>query len=120
MEPLSVVLYQNSPATAEALAVGLSQHFEAIYLARSSAEAELAISEHHAVALVLDLEAVDWADFERLRVGFPSLCIVGTHRLADEQLWTAALNQGASDICEPRPDDVVRSVLQGLTQRAVA
>jgi DNA-binding response OmpR family regulator len=120
MEPLRVVLYQNDPGTAEILAAGLSQHFESIYMARSSVEAGLAVSQHHAEALVLDLEAVDWADLERLRQDFPSLCIVGTHRLADEELWTAALNQGASDICEPRPDEVVRAVLQGLTQRAVA
>jgi DNA-binding response OmpR family regulator len=120
MEPSSVVLCQNDAATAETLAVGLSQHFESVYLARSSAEAGLAISQHHSEALVLDLESVDWAELERLRHDFPSLCIVGTHRLADEELWTAALNQGASDICEPRQDDVVRAVLQGLTQRAVA
>jgi DNA-binding NarL/FixJ family response regulator len=120
MEPLRVVLYQNDPGTAEILAVSLSQHFESVYMARSSAEAGLAILQHRAEALVLDLEAVDWAELERLRQDFPRLCIVGTHRLADEELWTAALNQGASDICEPRQDDVVRSVLQGLTQRAVA
>lgn len=120
MEPLRVVLYQNDPGTAEVLAVGLSQHFESVYLAHSSAEAGLAISQHRAEALVLDLEAVDWSELERLRQKFPNLCIVGTHRLADEELWTVALNQGASDICEPRPDEVVRSVLQGLTQRAVA
>jgi DNA-binding NtrC family response regulator len=120
MEPSSVVLYQNDRATAEALAVGLSPHFQSVYLTRSSAEARVVISQHHPEALVLDLEAAEWTDLERLRQDFPGLCIVGTHRLADEELWTAALNQGASDICEPRPDDVVRSVLQGLTQRAVA
>jgi DNA-binding response OmpR family regulator len=120
MEPLRVVLYQNDPGTAETLAVSLSQHFESVYLARSPNEVGPAIEHHRAKALVLDLEAVDWDELERLRHDFPSLCIVGTHRLADEELWTAAVNQGASDICEPRQDDVVRSVLQGLTQRAVA
>lgn len=120
MEPLRVVLYQNDPGTAETLAVGLSQHFESVYMARSPKEVGPAIEHHRAKAVVLDLEAVDWDELERLRQDFPSLCIVGTHRLADEELWTAALNQGASDICEPRQDDVVRSLLQGLTQRAVA
>ena len=46
----------------------------------------------------------------------PSLCIVGTHRLADDKLWTEALSLGASDICEPRNDDVVRSLLHRLTR----
>jgi DNA-binding response OmpR family regulator len=120
MEPSSVVLYQSNSETAEILAAGLSQHFESVYLAGSVSEAGPAISQHHAEALVLDLEAVDWAELSRLRQDYPSLHIVGTHRLADEELWTAALNQGASDICEPRQDDVVRAVLQGMTQRAVA
>jgi hypothetical protein len=120
MKSLRVVLYQNDPGTAESLAAGLSQRFESVYRSRSFAEARLAISQHRAEALVLDLEAVDVGEIEGLHQKFPSLCIVGTHRLADDELWTDALNQGASDICEPRRDDVVRSVLQGLTQRAVA
>jgi len=51
---------------------------------------------------------------------FPSLCIVGTHRLADDKLWTEALNLGASDICEPRKEEVVRSVLQHTSRHAAA
>ncbi|HSZ63627.1 MAG TPA: hypothetical protein VK828_17645 [Terriglobales bacterium] len=120
MEPLRVVLYQNDPGTAETLVASLSQHFESVYVARSSAEARLAVSQHRAEALVLDLEEVDLGQMERLHREFPGLCIVGTHRLADDKLWAEAMSLGASDICEPRGDDVVRSVSQGVTQRAAA
>ena len=120
MVPLSVVLYQNDPRTAHTLAVSLSRHFDSVHLARSYEEIRPAVARHRAGALVLDLETSGSGEVERLHHEFPALCIVGTHRLADDQLWTQALNQGASDICEPRNDDVVRSLLHGLTHRAAA
>jgi len=120
MEPMSVVLYQNDPRTAQTLAVSLSQHFEFVHLARSYEEVGPAVTRNRAEALVLDLETSGPGEVQRLHHEFPSLCIVGTHRLADEELWAEALNMGASDICEPRNDDVVRSVLHHLTRRAAA
>jgi hypothetical protein len=51
---------------------------------------------------------------------FPSLCIGGTHRLADDKLWAEAMSLGASDICEPRNHDVVRSLLHRFTHHAAA
>jgi|SRR5271166_5968472 len=120
MEALSVVLYQNDPGTAQTLAVSLSQHFDSVFLARTCEEVRPAVSRHRAKALVLDLETADPGDVERLHREFPGLCIVGTHRLADDKLWAETMSLGASDICEPRNDDVVRSVLQHLTHRAAA
>ena len=120
MEPLSVVLYQNDPRTAQTLAVSLSKHFNSVYLARSYEEIGPAVSRHRAEALVLDLETSGSGEVERLHHEFPSLCIVGTHRLADDKLWAEAMSLGASDICEPRNGDVVRSVLHHLTRRAAA
>jgi hypothetical protein len=120
MEPLSVVLYQNDPRTAQTLAVSLSKHFNSVYLARSYEEIGPAVSRHRAEALVLDLETSGSGEVERLHHEFPSLCIVGTHRLADDKLWAEAMSLGASDICEPRNGDVVSSVLHHLTRRAAA
>src|SRR5260221_2381596 len=120
MEPLSVVLYQNDPRTAQSLAVSLSKHFDSVHLAGRYEDVRPAVAKHRAGALVLDLETSGAGEVERLHHEFPSLCIVGTHRLADDELWTDALNKGACDICVPRKDDVVRSVLHGLTHQAVA
>ena len=120
MEPLCVVLYQNDPRTAQALAVSLSQHFDTVHLARTYQEVRPAVARHRAEAVVLDLETSGPCEVERLHREFPELCIVGTHRLADDKLWTEALNLGASDICEPRNQDVVSSLLRGLTHHVAA
>ncbi|MGO9401978.1 MAG: hypothetical protein ACLPVW_00755, partial [Terriglobales bacterium] len=96
MVPLSVVLYQNDPGTAQTLAVSLSQHFDSVYLARTSEEVGPAVARHRATALVLDLETSGPDEVKRLHREFPSLCIVGTHRLADDKLWAEAMSLGAS------------------------
>jgi DNA-binding NarL/FixJ family response regulator len=124
MEELRIVIYQNDPGTAQNLAVSLSQHFDFVRLTGSYQEVRLALTRDRADVLVLDLETSGPAEVEHLHHEFPGLCIVGTHRLADEELWTEALNRGASDICEPRQQDVVRCVLHsvshGFTRDAAA
>jgi DNA-binding NtrC family response regulator len=120
MEPVSVVLYQNDVRTGQILANSLAQHFQSVHLARSHEELRPTIARNRAQVLVLDMEKSFWGEVERLHREFPSLSIVCTHRLADEELWAEALNQGAADICEPRQDEVVRSVMRERAQRAAA
>ena len=122
METPRVVLYQHDPGTAQALAVGISRHFNSssVYLARSYEEVRPALAKNHAQALVLDLETSGPDEVRVLHREFPGLCIVGTHRLADDKLWTEAMTLGASDICEPRHDQVVYSLMHGLAHRAAA
>jgi DNA-binding NtrC family response regulator len=120
MEACNVVLYQKDPGTAQSLAVGLSRHFATVHLANTCQEVRPAIARHRAEVVVLDLETSGPDEVRRLHHEFPRLCIVGTHRLADDQLWTEALSLGAADICEPRHDDNVNSILRGLTNHAAA
>jgi len=120
MEPVSVVLYHNDARTAQVLASGLSQHFNSVHLARDCEEIRPAIARHRAEVLVLDLETSRLSEVQSLHHEFPCLSIVCTHRLADEELWTEAMNQGAADICEPRNDEVVRSVIRERAHRAAA
>ena len=120
MEPRSVVLYQNDPRTAQTLAVSLSQHFDSVYLAGKYEDVGPAVARHRAGALVLDLETSGAGEVERLHHEFPSLCIVGTHRLADDKLWAEAMSLGASDICEPRNDQVLHSLLHRFLRHAAA
>jgi len=117
METLCVVLYQNDPRIAQVLAVSLSQHFDSVHLARTCEEVRPVVARHRAEALVLDLETSGPDEVDRLHREFPGLCIVGTHRLADDKLWAEAMSLGASDICEPRNDDVVRSLLHSVSRR---
>ena len=125
MEPVSLVVYHNDPRTAQALVVSLSEHFGTVNLVRRYEEIRSAIAWHRASVLVLDLEAVEGETPRSNAVGdlhreFPSLCIVATHRLADDQVWTEAMNQGAADVCEPRNEEVVRAVLRERSHCAAA
>src|SRR6202047_5518033 len=96
METRSVVLYQNDPRTAQTLAVSLSQHFDSVYLAGRYEDVRPAVARHRAGALVLDLETSGAAEVERLHHEFPSLCIVGTHRLGGEALWARGAEKGGA------------------------
>jgi len=120
MEPLSLVIYHNDPRTAQALVASLSQYFGPVNLAKKYEELRTTVAQLRADVLVLDLESSRPDEVGRLHQEFPSLTIVATHRLADDDLWTEAMNQGATDVCEPRQDEVVQSVLRGRAHRAAA
>jgi FixJ family two-component response regulator len=99
------------------LVVGLSEHFGPVNLVRRYEEVRSAVARYRASVLVLDLEAFDRKTpgsnaIRDLRREFPSLCIVATHRLADDRVWTEAMNQGAADVCEPRNEEVIRAVMR--------
>jgi DNA-binding response OmpR family regulator len=120
MAPLNVVLYQYDPRIAQVLAASLSQQSLSVYLAHDREELRPTIARNRAEVLVLDMEASSSVEVERLHHEFPSLSIVCTHRLADDELWTDALSHGAADVCEPRQDEVVRSVMRERAHRAAA
>lgn len=50
-------------------------------------------------AVVLNIEHWLLTDVESLHRDFPALPIVCTHRVPDEEMWMAALEAGASDVC---------------------
>ena len=113
MKPLSVVLFQTDARTAQILSENLSPHVHCVHLARTCDEIRLSLTQHRAEVLVLDLEDCCLSEVKRLCREFPGLSIVCTHRLADEELWAEALNQGAADMCESRnTDGILRSVMR--------
>jgi len=112
MEPLSLVIYHKDPGTAQSLEVSLSQHFEPVRLVRKYEELSTVIAKHRAAVLVLDLESSRADAVRHFHKEFPALSIVATHRLADDEVWTDAMTQGAADVCEPRNEQVLNSVLR--------
>jgi DNA-binding NarL/FixJ family response regulator len=66
---------------------------------RSLGELRASIAKHRAKVVVLDIETASLSEVEKLSHDFPGVPIVCTHRLADEEMWTAALSAGAVDIC---------------------
>ncbi len=95
----SVVLLQGNPEIAQSLAASLLSSFRSVHAVRSMEELRASISKHRARVIILDVEMASLVEVESLSREFPGLSVVCTHRLADEEMWTAALSAGASDIC---------------------
>jgi DNA-binding NtrC family response regulator len=99
MQALTIIVFQRDSRLAQALASTLSLHYHAVHVATSVDELRTDISRHRANVAVLDVEASCLEEVTRLHLEFPSLSIVCTHRVADEEMWAAALDAGASDMC---------------------
>src|SRR5215472_10962996 len=111
MQALTIIVYQSDSRLAQSLAATLSLHYHSVHVARSLDEVWTAIPKHRADVAVLDVESSSMNEVQRLHRQFPGVSIVCTHRVADEEMWAAALNAGASDMC-PACD------MQGIVQSA--
>jgi DNA-binding NtrC family response regulator len=99
MQSLTVVLLEGDARVAESLVFALSQNFSSVQRVQSVGEVRNRIAKNRAEVVVLDIEAAPLSEVEHLSHDFPAARIVCTHRLADETLWAAALQAGASDVC---------------------
>jgi len=110
----SIVVLEKDPKIALLLAGGLRPLFN-VHVTDSHDELreKLAISSPEAV--VVSIEHWRLKDVESLHQEFPALPIVCTHRVPDEEMWMAALEAGASDVC-PADDteNVLSSVLRSV------
>ena len=99
MQALKIIVFQREPRLAQALASTLCIHYHAVYIAGSLDELRIDIARHRADVAIVDIETSCLAEVERLHREFPGVSIVCTHRVADEEMWAAALGAGASDMC---------------------
>jgi chemotaxis response regulator CheB len=86
-----------------------------VQVTRSRDELRDNVARNCPEAIVLNIEHWRLTDVESLHRDFPALPIVCTHRIPDEEMWMAALEAGASDMCAA--DDVgkvLTSVLRSL------
>jgi DNA-binding NarL/FixJ family response regulator len=68
--------------------------------------------------VILDMEYSRLSDVSNLHADFPNLPIVCTYRVPDDELWIAAIEAGASDVC---PSGDVQNVLSSaLRSMAIA
>src|ERR1700719_3531682 len=100
----SAVVLESDPKLAKSLAGGLSSHFNSVLLTRSRDELRERVAGSQPQVVILDMEYSPLTDVSNLHHDFPSLPIVCTYRIPDDELWVAALEAGASDVC--RADDV--------------
>jgi len=118
---LSVVVLEGDPKLAQSLAGGLQPHFHSVYLTRSREELRDHVAQNRTGAVIVDIESWRLSDVASLHRDFPALPIVCTHRIPDEEIWMAALDAGACDVC-PADDveNVLTSVLRSMALTRVA
>ena len=114
---LNVILLQNDSRVTQALVASLCNSFHSVRVVRSLDELRTSLPKHRCEVVVLDMEVATLSDVEHLKQEFPKAAIVCTHRLPDEQMWTAALSAGAADIC-PSTDSrcVLMAALRSTSQ----
>jgi len=108
----SVVVLERDPKVARSLASGLRPHFS-VCVIRSNEDLREKVAKNRPEAVVLNIEYWRLTDIESLRRDFPALPIVCTHRAPDEEMWMAAMEAGASDVC---PADDAAIVLTSVRQ----
>jgi DNA-binding NarL/FixJ family response regulator len=116
MHSSSVVLLQSDPGITQSLAADLRYSFRSVKETRSLKELRTSIAKHRPEVAILDMEIASISEVGLLAHEFPSVSIVCTHRLADEEMWAAALNAGAADIC---PSQDKRGILTAVMRSAL-
>jgi DNA-binding NarL/FixJ family response regulator len=108
MQPLNVVVLQSDSAITQSLLDSLSSSFHSVVPTRSLRELRTSLAKYRAEVVVIDMEVATLRDVGELSREFPQAWIVCTHRLPDDEMWTAALGAGAADIC---PSSDTRGIL---------
>jgi DNA-binding response OmpR family regulator len=110
----NIAVLEKDPKVAHSLAGGLRAHFS-VHVTRSREELRDTVTRNHPEAVILNIEYWRLTDVESLHRDFPKLPIVCTHRIPDEEMWMAALEAGASDVCSTGDvGDVIASVRRHL------
>ena len=112
----SAVILESDSRLARSLAGGLSSHFNPVHLTHSKDELREKVAGSRPQVVILDMEYSRLNDVRNLRHEFPTLPIVCAYRIPDDELWIAAMEAGASDVC---PADDVQNVLNSAL-RSVA
>jgi DNA-binding NarL/FixJ family response regulator len=106
----SVVVLERDPILARSIAGGLRTHFS-VHVTQTREELRDHVVQNRPKAVVLNIELSRLTDVASLHQDFPEIPIVCTHRVPDEEMWMAALDAGASDVC---PSDDVGNVLTSV------
>lgn len=119
MQALSILIAEHDPAIAQRLASSLDRHFRSVRLARSIEELKSDIPRHRVDAVIADLETVALDEVTQIsrELHVPVIC---THRIPDEEMWAAAMEAGALDVCPKEPHAVVAAISRNLSTRETA
>jgi DNA-binding NtrC family response regulator len=108
MQQLTVVLLGGDAGVAQSLVSALSKTFSSVQKVQSLVELRSRIAKNRAEVAILDIEAASLSEIQHLSQDFPGAYLVCTHRVADEEMWAAALQAGAADVC---PSDDIAGIV---------
>ena len=113
---LCLLVVDNQFRTLAELTSALHREFENVRAAFSFEQADATVREATPDAVIADLEILQPQDLRRLtrELELPVIC---THRVPDEEMWTAALDAGALDVC---PGSDTGEVLSAVHRHIVA
>ena len=100
MLSLNVVLAQKDPQTASTLANNLRGQCRAVTLSEKE-QLRQTLMKARANVAVVDLEMFELREIAEICSEFRNVSVVCTHRIADENIWTNAMDAGAADCCLP-------------------
>jgi hypothetical protein len=121
MQLFDVVLLQSDARVAKSLVSALSPSVASVREVHSLGELRNSIAKHRAGIAILDMEEAALSEVQTLAQDFPAASIVCTHRCADEEMWTAALNAGAADVCRASDTSaIVHAALSSQPSRRAA
>jgi len=99
MQTFTLVLAESDARVAQSLITSLYQYCRSVQVVRSLDELKSLMRRRPADAAIVDLETVGLrqvVDFLR-EFNLPVVC---THRVPDDEIWRAAMEAGAADVCE--------------------
>jgi DNA-binding NarL/FixJ family response regulator len=108
MKAQNVVVLQGDSVIAQSLLNSLSSSFRSVRTVNSLGDLRATIARTRPAIVVIDIEAATMPEVAKLSREFPKTRVVCTHRLADDAMWTEALNAGAADVC---PSNDAKAVL---------
>jgi len=99
MQSLSIIVAENDAAVARSLVTSLDQYFRSVQVVCSLDELKSLVLRLPADAAIVDLETIGLRQVVDFRREF-NLPVVCTHRVPDDEIWTAPMDAGAADVCE--------------------
>jgi DNA-binding response OmpR family regulator len=122
MQHLSILIAQADGRAGALLAANLRTHFREIRVARGLNELrEKLFQNKEPYAVVVDLELVNFRELREICESYRNTAVICTHRLADEEMWVAALAAGAADCCTPNDiAGILRAVSGTYLRRSAA
>ena len=116
MKYANAMILQGDPTARQSLVTCLSDRSFSVHVVQKLDELRTGIIQNRPDVVILDMEIASLKALHHLCGEFPKVSVVCTHRLADEGMWTSALNAGAVDVClQNDPKSILSAALRTTT-----